>query len=92
MIATDNDTIRALVLLATQDVNFDLIRDEILQNPNKSINDLLTNLRECDSSLAIRDSSHNEIEGDGVSYSHREVIFDKNTKLQYSDGDGKVSS
>ena len=76
-IAGDNETLRALLLLAIQDPNFDTVRDEILKSPNKSIEDLLTDLRERDSSLAIRDSTHNEINGDGLSYSRRSVAFDK---------------
>ena len=79
-IANDNETLRALLLLAIQDPNFDTVRDEILKSPNKSIEDLLTDLRERDSSLAIRDSTHNEISGDGLSYSRRSVAFDKGSK------------
>ena len=51
----------ALLLIAIQDQNFDTVRDEILKSPAKTIDELLTDLRERDSSLAIRDLSHNAI-------------------------------
>ena len=79
-IANDNETLRALLLLAIQDPNFDTVRDEILKSPSKTIEDLLTDLRERDSSLAIRDSSHNEINGDGLSYARRSVTYEKGSK------------
>ena len=79
-IANDNEILRALLLLAIQDPNFDTVRDEILKSPTKTIEDLLTDLRERDSSLAIRDSSHNEINGDGLSYARRSVTYDNGTK------------
>ena len=89
-IANDNETLRALLLLAIQDPNFDTVRDEILKSPNKSIEDLLTDLRERDSSLAIRDSYHNEISGDGLSYSRRSVAFEKGSKYsKNANTDGK---
>ena len=88
-IAVDNETLRALLLLAIQDPNFDTVRDEILKSPNKLIEDLLADLRERDSSLAIRDSTHNEINGDGLSYSRRSVAFDKDTKDKNTNHDDK---
>ena len=79
-LANDNETLRALLLLAIQDQNFDPVRDEILKSPTKTIEDLLTDLQERDSSLAIRDASHTDLSGDGRMLSRRSVTFDDDKK------------
>ena len=61
----DTDTLRALLLVAIQNDEFDTIRDDILKFPAKGIEDFLTSIRDRDSSLQIKDSGR-EISGDGI--------------------------
>lgn len=49
----------------------------------------MTDLIERDSSLAIKYSSHNEINGDGISYFHRSIMFNKGSKNPRNNNDFK---
>ena len=56
-VADDEQTLRALLLVAIQDESFESIRDNILEKPNRSINELLGDIREKDTSLQMKDGS-----------------------------------
>lgn len=61
----DTDTLRALLLVAIQNDDFDTVRDDILRSPSKDLNDFLTAIRDRDSSLQMKDAGR-DITGDGV--------------------------
>ena len=65
-LADDNDTLRALLLVAIQDDDFDLVRDAIIRKPESDVEDILTDIREREASLVIKDHATN-VTGDGVS-------------------------
>jgi hypothetical protein len=56
-LAEDNDTLRALLLVAIQDDEFETTRDLILKEPDKTVEDVLKDLRMRDTSLQIKDSA-----------------------------------
>jgi hypothetical protein len=73
-IADDNDTLRALLLVAIQDDDFEVVRDSIVSKPDHTIDSILTELRECETLLMMKDHAASHIGGDGVSstrYSRR---------------------
>ena len=53
-IGEDLDTLRAFLLIAIQDDDFDSVRDSILESPNKSIEELLTEIRTKEASMNIK--------------------------------------
>ena len=57
-LASDTDTLRALLLVAIQDDDFESIRDDILKKPENGIESILKDLRERDTSLQIKDAAH----------------------------------
>ena len=74
-IADDNDTLRALLLVAMQDDDFEAVRDSIVSKPDSTVDtSILTELRERETSLMMKDHAATHIGGDGVSstrYSRR---------------------
>jgi hypothetical protein len=62
-LAEDTDTLRALLLVAIQDDLFEMIRDNIVHKPTISIDEILKEIRECDTSMKMKDGAHN-ITGD----------------------------
>ena len=54
-IAEDNDSLRALLLVAIQDDDFEMVRDSIVHKPNLSVDSILTELREREMSLVMKD-------------------------------------
>lgn len=74
-IADDKDTIRALLLFALQDDAFDSVRDHIIEHPEKSVDEILRDIRERDSSLLLKEGSHRDIKGDGTFVRGRRVSF-----------------
>lgn len=54
-IASDNDTLRALLLVAIQDESFDTVRDEIVRDPSKTAQEILSDIRKRESSLQLKD-------------------------------------
>ncbi|KAI2499912.1 hypothetical protein MHU86_14582 [Fragilaria crotonensis] len=72
-LADDTATLRALLLVAIQDDDFEIVRDSIVQKPNSSLDQILTEIRERDTSLMMKDQASN-VAGDGASttrYSRR---------------------
>ena len=72
----DNDTLRAFLLVAIQDVDFDKIRDTIIDQPTKSIDDLLNDICTKDASLQLKDGVRS-LHGDGTSTVTRRVSSNK---------------
>ena len=56
-VADDTDTLRALLLVAIQDDSYDSIRDTIVEKPKRNIDELLTDIRQKDTSLQIKDGA-----------------------------------
>jgi hypothetical protein len=62
------DTLHALLLVAIQDDQFETIHDNIVYKPMLSIDEILKDTCECDTSMQMKDDAHN-ITGDGTSLS-----------------------
>ena len=60
----DCQSLRALLLVAIQDESFESIRDNILEKTNRSVDDLLGDIREKDTSLQMKDGIRS-LQGDG---------------------------
>ena len=56
-LADDNDTLRALHLVAIQDDDFEMVRDSIVHKPDSTVNHILTELCERKTSLMMKDQS-----------------------------------
>jgi hypothetical protein len=67
-LAEDTDTLRALLLVAIQDDQFETIRYNIVHKPTLSIDEILKDIRECDTSMQMKDGARN-ITGDGTTLS-----------------------
>ena len=89
-LADDTDTLRAFLLVAIQDDAFETIRDSIVQKPTSTIDDILTEIREREATLNLKDHASNT-SGDGASgsrYSRHTVKFASGTASEKSN-DGK---
>jgi hypothetical protein len=64
-LAEDTDTLCALLLVAIQDDQFETIRDNIVHKPTLSIDEILKDIRERDTSMQMKDGARN-ITGDGT--------------------------
>jgi hypothetical protein len=89
-LANDSDTLQALLLVAIQDDDFEIVRDSIVHKPNSSADQILTEIRERDTSLMMKDQASN-VTGDGTSttrYSRRaqSATASKTGKRQPSSG------
>ena len=76
-LAEDKDTLRALLLVAIQDDAFETVRDAIVQHPGKTVEAILTEIREKETVLNIKDQA-SSVSGDGTSTprtSRRSVSF-----------------
>jgi hypothetical protein len=69
-ISDDTDTLRALLLVAIQDDDFEIVRDSIVHKPDMGEDTILTELRERETSLMMKDQASN-IGGDGATSSSR---------------------
>ena len=56
-LAEDNDTLRALLLVAIQDDDFDGVRDAIVQKPESEVKDILNEVHERTQSLKMKDQA-----------------------------------
>ena len=65
-LSDDTDTLHALLLVAIQDDSFEMVRDTIVHKPDLSIDSILTELRERETSLMMKDQA-STIGGDGSS-------------------------
>ena len=59
-LADDTDTLRALLLVAIQDDQFEQVRDTIIKEPDRQIDMLLKDLRDRETSLHIKDSAYDD--------------------------------
>ncbi len=67
-LAEDMDTLCALLLVAIQDDQFEMIRDNIVHKPMLSIDEILKDICEHNTSMQMKDGACN-ITGDGTSLS-----------------------
>jgi hypothetical protein len=67
-LAEDTDTLHALLLVAIQDDQFEMICDNIVHKPTLYIDEILKDICECDTSMQMKDGACN-ITGDGTSLS-----------------------
>jgi hypothetical protein len=67
-LAVDTDTLHALLLAAIQDDQFETIRDNIVHKPTLSIDEILKDIREHDTSMQMKDGAC-KITGDGTTLS-----------------------
>ena len=56
----DTDTLQALLLVAIQDDQFELVWDMIVNEPTRGMEEILKDLHEWETSLQIKDSAHGE--------------------------------
>jgi hypothetical protein len=63
-LSDDSDTLRALLLVAIQDDDFEMVRDAIVHRPNGSVESILTEIRERETSLMMKERALNS-GGDG---------------------------
>jgi hypothetical protein len=73
-LADDNETLRAFLLVAIQDDDFDNVRDAIVQKPDSSVETVLTEIRERDTALMLLKNQGSHVSGDGTNstrYSRR---------------------
>lgn len=56
-LAKDNDTLRALLLVAIQDDAYDTIRDRIVNEPSRTVDEILMDLRNKEASISIKDGA-----------------------------------
>jgi hypothetical protein len=87
-LAEDTDTLRALLLVAIQDDAFEMVRDSIVHKPGTSVETILTEIRERETSLYMKDQA-SSISGDGTGtrYSRRVTQLSPGTQQQRSLGD-----
>jgi hypothetical protein len=71
-LAEDMDTLHALLLFAIQDDQFETIRDNIVHKPTLSIDEILKDICEQDTSMQMKDCACN-MTGDGTSLSGRQT-------------------
>lgn len=72
-LSEDVDTLRALLIVAIQDDDFDMVRDSIVHKPDSTVESILTELRERETSLMMKDQA-SKLSGDGATgtrYSRR---------------------
>lgn len=81
-IAEDTDTLRALLLVAIQDDDFEMVRDTIVHKPGTGVESVLTELRERETSLMMKDQA-SKLGGDGVSTNTR---YSRRVNQQSSSG------
>ena len=65
----DNDTLQALLLVAIQDEDFEMVRDSIVHKPESTVDMILTKIQERETSLMMKDQASN-IGGDGANTTH----------------------
>jgi hypothetical protein len=71
-LAEDTDTLRALLLVAIQDDQFETIRDNIVHKPTLSFDEILKDICECDTSMQMKDGAR-KITGDGTTLSGQQT-------------------
>jgi hypothetical protein len=71
-LAEDTNTLHALLLVAIQDDQFETIRENIVHKPTLSIDEILKDIRECDTSMQMKDGAC-KITGDGTTLSGQQT-------------------
>ena len=56
-LSDDTDTLRALLLVAIQDDDFEMVRDSIVHKPDSGVETILTEIRERETSLMMKDQA-----------------------------------
>jgi len=74
-ISEDTDTLRALLLVAIQDDQFETVRDSIVHEPTRNVEDILKDIRERDTSMQMKDGARG-LTGDG-SFAARRTGFER---------------
>ena len=69
-IVKDNDTLRAFLLVAIQDDDYDTVRNKIISHPDRDIYDLLSDIRTKDSALQLKEGVR-RLQGDGAATTSR---------------------
>ena len=64
-LSEDTDTLRALLLVAIQDDDFEMVRDSIVHKPDSGVETILTEIRERETSLMMKDQA-SKLGGDGA--------------------------
>ena len=72
----DDQTFRALLLVSIQDESIESVRDNILENPYRSVNELLGDIREKDTSFQKKHGIRS-LQGDIHISSRRTQVNDK---------------
>ena len=102
-IAGDDASLRALLLVAIQDDDFEVVRDSIVKDPNRKAEAILTDLREREMSLKMKDDNGSNLKGDGnqnTRYTRRSQSANNQTQSRSRSGtqdlksakDGSVSN
>jgi hypothetical protein len=68
-LADDEDTLRTLLLVAIQDDDFECVRDTIVKTPGMSVEAILSDIREREKALAMKERESSHIRGDGTTTS-----------------------
>ncbi|KAI2510963.1 hypothetical protein MHU86_3435 [Fragilaria crotonensis] len=95
-LSEDVDTLRALLLVAIQDDDFDMVRDSIVHKPDSTVESILTELRERETSLMMKDQA-SKLSGDGTTgtrYSRRtsQQSGSRSGKSQPSNGNSAANN
>ncbi len=69
-LSEDTDTLRALLLVAIQDDDFEMVHDSIVHKPESGVETILTEIRERETSLMMKDQA-SKMGCDGVNSSTR---------------------
>lgn len=78
-LSEDTDTLRALLLVSIQDDDFEMVRDTIVHRPQSSVEMILTEIRERETSLMMKDRASN-LSGDGSHPSRQSRRVSSTTK------------
>ncbi len=93
-IAEDKDALRALLLVAILDDAFETVRDSIVHCPDRSVEAILTKVREIETSLNIKDQALS-VSGDGTAntrHLHRSVSFSAGIQQRSSGSDSGMTN
>ncbi|KAI2508498.1 hypothetical protein MHU86_5897 [Fragilaria crotonensis] len=83
-LSEDSDTLRALLLVAIQDDDFELVRDSIVHKPDSSVESILTEIRERETSLMMKDRAANP-GGDTSRHSRRAKLSTSSSNRSKND-------
>jgi hypothetical protein len=68
-LADDEDALRTLLLVAIRDDDFECVRDNIIRTPGMSVEAILSDIREREKALTMKERESHHIGGDGMSTS-----------------------